>query len=486
MRRQRQLISMFLKNLFFTYLLLLPSLLFFSCGNDSDDSNANAPKKESGDLEDILKKGKITILAENSSTSYFIYRGKKMGFEYELLKEFADDLGVELEVKVVHDLDKLTDLLNNKEGDLIACNYTYTKDRLEKINFSEPYFVTPQVLIQRKPENADKMGYEELNAHMVRSPEQLAKKKVHVWKNSSYHQRLLNLQEEIGDTIFIEEQNGQIGTEEMIEMVSEGMIDYTVTEQNVAKANEKFYDNIDVQTVLSVKQKICFGLRKSCPLLKARLDKWLVGYMKKAAFRYLKRKYFEMGASSAMTAAPTRKLKKGELSPYDAIFKREAAKYSWDWTLLASMAYQESRFNPTVVGYGGAYSMMQFMPNVGPKYDVYPDSPPEVQIAGGMKLIHKYYVKWGKIADQEQRIKFSLASYNAGLGHVEDAVRLAKKHGKDPNKWDDNVEVMMLNLSKQTYYRDPVVKHGAHRGNITFKYVRGIYSRHQEWKSVFK
>lgn len=470
---------------FFTYSLLLVVLVINACGTGTEDLNTK-PKKESGDLEDILKNGKLTILAENSSTSYFIYRGKKMGFEYELLKEFADELGVELEVKVVHDLDNLVELLNKKEGDLIACNYTYTKDRLDVIDFSEPYFITPQVLIQRKPDNSEKMGYEELNDQMVRSPEQLAKKKVHVWKNSSYHQRLLNLQEEIGDTIFIEEQNGQIGTEEMIEMVSEGMIDYTVTEQNVAQANEKFYDNIDIQTTLSVKQKICFGLRKSCPLLKARLDKWLNAFMKKASFRYLKRKYFEMGASTSMTAAPSRKLKKGELSPFDAIFKREAAKYSWDWTLLASMAYQESRFDPNVVGYGGAYSMMQFMPNVGPKYGVYPDSPPEVQIAGGMKLIHKYYVKWSKIKDQEQRIKFSLASYNAGLGHVEDAVRLAKKHGKDPERWDDNVEVMMLNLSKQSYYRDPVVKSGAHRGNITFKYVRGIYARHLEWKSVFK
>jgi membrane-bound lytic murein transglycosylase F len=486
LRPQHQLITVALKKYVFTYLLLLPLLFLLSCGTEEKNVESDTKVKESGDLEDILKKGKLTILAENSSTSYFIYRGKKMGFEYELLKEFADDLGVELEVKVVHDLDKLTELLNNKEGDLITCNYTYTKDRLDLINFSEPYFITPQVLIQRKPVNSAKMGYEELNNQMVRSPEQLAKKKIHVWKNSSYQQRLLNLQEEIGDTIYIEEQNGQIGTEEMIEMVSEGMIDYTVTEQNVAQANEKFYENIDIQTVLSVKQKICFGLRKSCPLLKARLDKWLTGFMKKAAFRYLKRKYFELGASSAMTAAPTRKLRKGELSPFDDIFKREAAKYSWDWTLLASMAYQESRFNPTVVGYGGAYSMMQFMPTVGPKYGVYPDSPPEVQIAGGMKLINKYYVKWGKIADQEQRIKFSLASYNAGLGHVEDAVRLAKKHGKDPEKWDDNVEVMMLNLSKQNYYRDPVVKNGAHRGGITFKYVRGIYTRYQEWKSVFK
>lgn len=466
-------------------LLTAVIVMLASCSGSSSSGDRNKKPKESGDLEDILKKGTLTVLMENSSTSYFIYRGKKMGFEYELLKEFADELGVQLEVKVVHDLDKMIPLLNAKEGDLIACNLTYTKDRLNDIDFSEPYFVTPQVLVQRKPKGWEKMSYEELSAWMVKSPEQLAGKKIHIWKNSSNHQRLLHLQEEIGDTIYMEEQNGQTGVEELIEMVADGMIDYTVTEENIARANEKFYDNLDVSTALSVKQKICFGLRKSCPLLKARFDKWLLNFMSKAGFRYLKRKYFEMGASSAMTA-PVFKPRKGELSPYDAIFKREAAKYNWEWTLLASMAYQESRFNPNVVGYGGAYSMMQFMPNVGPKYGVYPDSPPAVQIAGGMKLIHKYYVKFAKIPDEEQRIKFCLASYNAGLGHVEDAIRLAAKYGKDTKRWDDNVEIMMLNLSKQSYYRDPVVQSGAHRGAITFKYVRSIYDRHLEWKSVFK
>ena len=74
------------------------------------------------DLPEILKKGKITVLAENSSTSFFIYRGKKMGFEYEVLKEFANELGVELEVKIVDNLDDITKRLNEGEGDIVACN----------------------------------------------------------------------------------------------------------------------------------------------------------------------------------------------------------------------------------------------------------------------------------------------------------------------------------------------------------------------------
>lgn len=472
----------------FNLTLILSGLLFFisACGNEKDDLKNVKSEISPTDLPSILKKGKLTILAENSSTSYFIYRGKKMGFEYEILKEFADELGVELEVKVVHDLDSMIHKLNNGEGDLIACNFTYSKDRLADIEFSDPFIRTPQVLIQRKPNGWEKMKPEVLNAKLIKSPEQLATKKVHVWKNSSYHKRLLNLQEEIGDTIFIEEQNGQIGTDEMIEMVSEGMIDYTIAEQNIAQANDNYYDNLDIGTQISVKQKICFGLRKDNPLFKARLDKWINQYIKKTSYDYLCKKYFVKPMLPTASNFKPANLRRGEISIYDPFFKKEAAKYNLDWRLPASIAYHESRFNPNARGFGGSYGIMQFMPGTGPKYGVYPNSPPEVQIAGGIKKISKDFDAWSSIPDVEQRYKFTLATYNAGKGHVVDAQNLAKKKGLNPLVWDDNVEKMMLNLSKSEYYRDPVVKNGAHHGSLTYRYVREIYGRYMEWKSVFK
>ncbi len=438
------------------------------------------------DLPDILKKGKLVILAENSSTSYFLYRNKKMGFEYEILKEFADELGLKLEVKVVHDLDSMNIKLNDGEGDIIACNYTYTKDRLSEIQFSEPFLVTPQVLVQRKPEGWQKMKEAELNEKMIRSPEQLATKEVHVWRNSSYFKRLMHLQEEIGDTIYIEEVDGYVGTDELIEMVAEGMIDYTVAEENIAKANDKYYTNLDISTIISAKQKICFGLRKDNPLLKARLDAWLIQFKKKKTYEYLSKKYFDQTKLITSYDFTPANLRRGEISPYDAIFKKEAEKYGIDWRLPASIAYHESRFNPNARGFGGSYGIMQFMPGTGPKYGVYPHSSPEVQIAGGLKKLSKDFASWNEIPDPVQRYKFSLATYNAGKGHVEDAQRLAKKKGLNPLIWDDNVEKMMLNLGKQEYYRDPVVKFGAHHGTLTHRYVREIYARYEEWRSIYK
>ncbi len=238
------------------------------------------------DLPTILKNGKLRVLAENSSTSYFIYRGKKMGFEYEMLREFARELGVELEIITVDNLDDMDRMLNRGEGDLIACNYTISIERKKEIDFTVPYLTTKQVLVQQKPlgwENLDKETYRRKVLH---DPTQLARKKISVWKNSSYHQRLVNLQEEIGDSIYIQNVSGDFSAEDLIEQVSEGTIPYTVVEKNVAEVNSKFYDNIDVDLEISFNQRIAFGVRKTSPLLKAKMNEWLQRFVQQPSFKY--------------------------------------------------------------------------------------------------------------------------------------------------------------------------------------------------------
>ena len=438
------------------------------------------------DLPEILQKGKLTVLAENSSTSYFIYKGKKMGFEYEILKLFAEEMGVELEIKVVQNLDSLISMLNRGEGDLIACNYTVTRERNKVISFSTPFLQSQQVLVQRKPQGWEKMKEAEWKALMLNNPVQLAKKNVQVWQNSSYYERLVHLQEEIGDTIYFEGLQGNIGGEELIEMVSDGIIDYTITEDNVAKVNEQFFDNLYTGLELSVEQKLAFGLRKTSHLLKVKLDEWLIGFMEKSTYKYIKKKYFESPKFSQGNRKDYTSLNGKSISQFDKAFKAAGEKSGWDWRLLASISYQESKFNPTALSFGGAYGMMQFMPNTGPHYGVYPDSPPEVQIMGGAKKLMADEKFWTDVTDDLERKKFAMASYNAGRGHIKDAQRLAKKHGLNPHIWDDNVEKMLLNLSKQEYYQDEVVRHGMMRSKVTYFYIQEVMKRYFEWVAVYQ
>jgi membrane-bound lytic murein transglycosylase F len=235
-----------------------------------------------------------------------------------------------------------------------------------------------------------------------------------------------------------------------------------------------------------VKQKIAFGIRKTSPLLRARINQWLKKFTQKASFKYLKHKYFDLPEIANNVQDSQSSLKGGQLSLFDNYFKQAAAKYNWDWRILASVSYQESKFNPNARGLGGAYGMMQFMPDTGPRFGVYPSSSPQVQIQGGMKLLITTYNLWNDIPNHEERIKFTLASYNSGTSHVKDAQKLAAKYGMNPKIWDNSVEVMMKNLSKKQYYRDPVVTAGATRGAHTAKYVKTVYARFLSYKSMFR
>jgi len=469
----------------FSLVLAIAFLVNTRCGSTNTAPQNRPLSTENDDLPGILKNGKLRVLAENSSTSYFIYKGKRMGFEFEVLREFAEDIGVELEIITVNDLNEMNTRLNNGEGDIIACNYTVTRVRQDEIAFSRPFFQTHQVLIQRKEDTSKQISPEAWQQYHITDPLQLAKKKIDVWEKSSYFTRLINLQDEIGDTIYIRPTQGNQSVEELIEMVADGKIDYTVAERNVAQINEKFYDNLDISLPISFKQNVAFGLRKKAPLLKKRLDNWLAKFMQKEAFSFIKRKYFEPSKQVDSFQLGDFSSKKGSLSPFDAIMKTEAQKYNFDWRLLAAIIYHESKFNPNARAFGGAYGMMQFMPGTGPKYGVFPGSTPEVQIRGGMKYIAKINTMWSDIVDPAERNKFILASYNAGLGHIKDAQKLAAKRGLNPKVWADNVELMVMNLGKHEYYSDPVVKSGALRGTITYKYVRGIIARYEGYKSMY-
>lgn len=460
----------------YTFIFLLICISLTACG----DGDSTLDIHSENDLAGILKRGKLVVLAENSTASFFIYKGKKMGFEYELLEDFATELGVALEVKVEYDIETMCEKIRAGEADIMACNYTVTRERKKDLVFSRPYLQSDQVLVQRKENSSYSTGN-----YFVKDQLQLAKKKVVVREKSSYYKRLIALQDEIGDSIYITPTNGGESVEELIQQVSEGQIAYTVAERNVAKMNTRIFNNLDLSVPISFKQNIAFSVREDAPLFKKKLDDWLSYYTLTSGYNAIKMAYFEPRQLNENIQLKPLRPKGGGLSPFDAIMKQEAAKVGYDWRLLAALIYQESKFNPTVRAFGGAYGLMQFMPGTGPSFGVYPQSSPDVQIRGGLRYLLYLRQRWRDIPDFKQREKFVLGSYNAGIEHIKDAQSLARKNGKDPMVWDDNVEIMVRNLSRREYYTDPVVKYGALR-NLTFLYVQQIMLRYDNYKELFR
>ena len=421
------------------------------------------------DLDKIQLKGKITVLIDNSSLSFFELRGKNMGFEYEILDSFAKSIGLKLEVKVIQNQKEFLRCLNNGEGDIIACNQAITMSAKKNIDFSIPFYSTHQVLIQRK--NVDSL--------LIKDPAKLAFKEVYVTKDSPFDAKLKQLSDEIGDKINCRYLASSPSIEDLVEMVASGKINYTLANENLARISNDLHPNLYTKTLVSAQQKIAFGLRKNNPKLKQRLDQFLRLYCASPQFAFLKLRYFDyMEVDPIIQIAP---ITKGNISPFDQLFKNAAKKFGWDWKIIAAISCKESNFNPNARGLGGAFGLMQFMPNTGAHYGVYPNSSPEVQINGAMVMINKVYNSWSSIPDPEQRLKFTLGSYNAGKGHIDDAQRLAIKNGLNPLIWDGNVQLMVKKLSDPTFYRDAVVRCGAYRGPASV-YATAVYQKYMSWK----
>jgi membrane-bound lytic murein transglycosylase F len=460
-------------------LILIVLLVFFSC------QRINDPVKETNNatqLKQVLDRGVLRVVTDFNSTSYFIYRGQPMGYQYEMLQELADHLGVKLEVTVKNDLNEKFTMLEEGKVDLIAVNLTVTKERRAVMDFTVPHTQTRQVLVQRKPDDWKKLTSQSLEESLLRNQLELGGKTIFVQRNSSFVQRLKNLSDEIGDSILIREVDDNV--EELIEKVANNEIDYTVCDEILAEVNESYYDNLDIATPLSFPQNLSWAVAKGSGDLKDAIDSWLTDFTRTRKYAVLYQKYYRSKSTVERLNNEFFANTSGKISPYDALIKEFSNEIGWDWRLVASMIYQESRFNPHAKSGAGAYGLMQLMPGTAERFGVGPKSSLKMQIRAGLLFIKWLNERLIDIDDMGERQKFILAAYNIGLGHVLDARALAAKNGKDPDIWDNNVAEYLLLKSDPKYYSDPVVKHGYCKGTSTCQYVTDILDRYSHYKNL--
>ena len=461
---------------------LVLALLFSDCTKKSTGDFTEEPTVAI-DLDQIRERGFLQAIVDNNSISYFIYRGQPMGYEYELLQSLTRHLKIKLKIKVISGIEQSIDLLNRGEGDLIAFPLTITQERTKYLQFTNTQFNTCQVLVQKKPTNWRRMPQARLERTMVRSAVDLIGKEVHVMNESSFKDRLQNLSQEIGGEIIIHEDSATAETESLIQKVAMGEIQYTVTDQTIGMVNAIYYPNLDIGTVLSLPQQIAWAVRKNSPSLLGAVNEWLEELKRNGRFKSLYNKYFNNPRSSQIRiTSDYSSLGGNKLSPYDDEIKSEAKILGWDWRLLASVVYQESNFQPNAESWAGAVGLMQLMPATAEEFGARDRTNPHQSLKAGVRYL-KYLDKlWGKyVHDQNERLKFVLSSYNAGLSHIIDARNLAKKYGKDPTRWED-VEIYLKEKSNPKFYRDPVVVAGYCKCEEPVKYVREILNRYEEYK----
>ncbi len=427
------------------------------------------------DLPDIMERGEIVVLTLSGSTSYFNYRGQEMGFQYELAEQFAGSLGLKLHVKVARNVSELIERLLAGGGDLIAYNLPMTKEWKDSLRYCGEEIVTHQVLVQQAGGKVKPL----------QDVTGLVGKEVYV-KPGKYYDRLVNLDEELGGGIVIHRvEEDSITVEDLITQVSQGKIPYTVADNDLARLNATYYPNLDVALSVSLDQRASWAVRGNARKLAEAADKWFAGHKTSPAYTASTKRYFEI--SKTIAYSPILSLREGKISHYDDIFKKYAGEIGWDWRLLASLAYTESNFDTTAVSWAGARGLMQLMPATAKAMGVPPgkEHDPEESVKAAAKYISITTRSFLSVPEGE-RMNFVLASYNSGIGHVQDAMALAGKYGKEKYVWRDNVEKFIVLESNEEYFTDSLCKNGYFRGIETYNFVREITNRYELYKQKIK
>jgi membrane-bound lytic murein transglycosylase F len=451
---------------------------FLACTNKKDEDWLLKNPAITRDFDSIQHKGTLTALIDNNSISYFLYRGQGKGFDYELLQRFAKAKNLKLKLKLISGVENGIRLLNAGEGDILAFPLTITKEREEWVAFTQPLLQTHQVLVQKVSEN------DSLNQLKISSLKQLNGKSIHVLKRSSFVNRLQEIESKLQIDVTIIEDSANAATESLIQEVANGKIEFTVTDEIIGRVNKVYHPELDVSVPISDAEPIAWAVRKNSPILLKELNNWIASTKKESTFMVIYNRYFnsprtayKRGTSKYATITGN------QLSAYDDIIKKAAAKINWDWRLLAAIVFEESKFINKQESWAGARGLMQLMPATAQRFGASNPDDPAQNIMAGAKFLKSLEKHWEKsVTDSVTRMKLVFASYNVGLSHLIDARKLAIRYKEDPNNWTV-IEKYLLLKSEPTYYKDPVVLAGYCKCEEPIRYAQRVLDRYEEYRA---
>jgi len=451
-----------------TYIFLLFAIfLFASCVQKNTEKLSYSV---STDLSEITKSDTLRVATMYGSTSYFLFRDELMGFDYEMVQNLANYLHLNLEISIATSENEMAQWLLENKVDIIAYNVIQTKELKKNFSFVLPQTESYQVLVQNN------------ESSLLSDVTELAGKSVYVKENSIFYDRLVALNDEIGGTIKIELADDSLSNDDLIDMVAEDKIGYTLAYHNVALLHQSYSKSLDCRISVGFDQQNGWLVRKKSRNLRKAIEKWAKLPATDQIQSVLFNKYWEKSPYFALRKI---KIPKGAISPYDRFFKKYAPNINWDWRLLAAVAYHESQFDPSEESWAGAVGIMQLMPHTASNFGLNRTTvlDPEKNIEAGVQYIKSLNLIFRQVVNQEERYKFILAAYNSGPAHILDAMALARKFGKNPHIWNNQVEYFLLKKSDPDFYNDPVVKYGYYRGKITVKYVQSTLKTFEKYKN---
>ena len=447
---------------------LITQLVFTDCTSRTDFDRRHSDTIV--EIDSIHNHSTLRVGTLESAFSYFTDdKGNKYGYDYELVRAFANDVGSSVELSVVNNEDELLRLLREREIDIAAYHIDMSLKNRKYFRFANNGIVATKVLIQRR-NLSHKIDVLDLICDTVV-----------LTSNSKYRYRLEHLNEELGGGVEVMLAADTIVVDNLIMQVANGDVVMTIADSDIARMFALKYKNINCQTTVGRECKKAWCFNKKCADLQQQFSVWYDSVANTKWYTQLRDKYYRKNPyfNQAHLSLNTQY----KVSDFDDIFREQAEILKWDWRLLAALVWNESHFNPLATSHQGAVGMMQLMPVTARKMGLTDDEiyDPKRNIEAGVRYLKRLDEMFSQIENRDERVKFILAGYNAGPGHVMDAMTVCEKYGFDPHRWEGNVKDFMLKLSEKPYYSDSVCVHGFYRSNHTIRYVDKVFGKYHEY-----
>ncbi len=421
-------------------------------------------------VEKIRAKGRLCVITNPSIDSYYTYENRPMGFEYDLVKEFSSWLQVELKV-ITPGWENMFPYLDKGKGDMIAAGVPITPERFEKYNFSVPYMSITQRIVHHSLDTSPS------------TIEDMKGRTFHLSGQGAWQFPLTAIRESGIRLDYVLHNN--ISQYELISMVYDRSIKYTIANSNVALLSRRYYPDISVGIAVGKKQSMAWAVRKNDTSLLMEMNRFFISAHQNGLLERIKNKYYHhIEKIDVFDIKQFNKRLETRFPEYKKLIQQESVKYHFDWRLITAVIYQESHFDPDATSRTNVQGLMQVTTSTAKEMGITNRRKPSQSIKAGIKYLDKMYKKFDHIQDEYQRMIFALASYNVGYGHVLDAIEIAKEKGYNHTHWQGLKKALPL-LARPRYYKK--TKYGYARGWEPVQYVDRILTyfdilRHQEAK----
>ncbi len=423
-------------------------------------------------LQRIQSVGVLKVLTINGASTYYQESDGADGFEYQLALLFADFIGVQLHMQAV-DYSAIYQELLFGNYDLAAAGLSRQDANISpKIRFGPAYHEVHQQILYKKGLHKRPVTINDLKNGIIE-----------VVQGSSHQTVLTELHKKNPELSW--RSNTDIATEELIELVDEGLVDYVLADSHEIALQRRFFPELRIAFEIPPPKILQWAYRESDDnSLQMTLQKFFNTIKKDGRLDQLIHRYYshveKFNYSDIQTFSQH---VRDRLPEYRDLFERAAKAQGIDWHLLAAIGYQESLWNPKAKSPTGVRGLMMLTQSTAEMMKVKNRLNAEQSIMGGAKYFKRVLAKIPERIPQPDRTWLALASYNVGFGHLEDARKITQMNNGDPDKWIDVKESLPL-LSRKKWYKQTV--HGYARGHEPVKYVENIrkYTDLLEWMEI--